>query len=57
MARKLNGLAQRYVAALRKHLKEGPRAIPLRGTAQDWDAGPWPWVWRRWISPGSTSRR
>ena len=34
MARKLNGLAQRYVAALRKHLKEGPRAIPLRGTAQ-----------------------
>jgi len=34
MARKLNGLAQRYVAALRKHLKEGSRAIPLRGTAQ-----------------------
>jgi signal transduction histidine kinase len=34
MARKLNGLAQRYVAALRKHLKEGPRAIPPRGTAQ-----------------------
>ena len=34
MARKLNGLAQRYVAALRKHLKEGPQAIPPRGTAQ-----------------------
>jgi signal transduction histidine kinase len=26
MARKLNGLAQRYVAALRKHLTQGPRA-------------------------------
>ena len=26
MGRKLNGLSQRYVAALRKHLKEGPRA-------------------------------
>ncbi|HKW28998.1 MAG TPA: sensor histidine kinase [Verrucomicrobiae bacterium] len=25
MARKLNGLSQRYVAALRKHLKQGPR--------------------------------
>jgi len=34
MARKLNGLAQRYVAALRKHLKEGPRAMPPCGTAQ-----------------------
>ncbi len=34
MARKLNGLAQRYVAALSKHLKEGPRANPPRGTAQ-----------------------
>ncbi|MGB7748731.1 MAG: histidine kinase, partial [Verrucomicrobiia bacterium] len=34
MARKLNGLAQRYVAALRKHLKEGPQANPPRGTAQ-----------------------
>ncbi len=34
MARKLNGLAQRYVAALRKHLKQGPRAMPPRGTAQ-----------------------
>ena len=34
MARKLNGLAQRYVAALRKHLKQGPRAIPPRGAAQ-----------------------
>ena len=28
MARKLNGLSQRYVAALRKHLKQGPRASP-----------------------------
>jgi signal transduction histidine kinase len=26
MARKLNGLSQRYVAALRKHLKQGPRS-------------------------------
>jgi signal transduction histidine kinase len=26
MGRKLNGLAQRYVAALRKHLKQGPQA-------------------------------
>ena len=26
MARKLNGLSRRYVAALRKHLKQGPRA-------------------------------
>jgi signal transduction histidine kinase len=26
MARKLNGLSQRYVVALRKHLKQGPRA-------------------------------
>ena len=34
MARKLNGLAQRYVAALRKHLNEGPRAISPRGMAQ-----------------------
>src|ERR1039458_4418089 len=34
MGRKLNGLSQRYVAALRKHLKEGPRAIPPGGTAQ-----------------------
>ena len=35
MARKLNGLSQRYVAALRKHLKQGPQAIPPGGTAQD----------------------
>jgi len=35
MGRKLNGLAQRYVAALRKHLKEGPRAVPPDGTAQE----------------------
>ena len=34
MARKLNGLAQRYVAALRKHLTQGPRADAPRGTAQ-----------------------
>jgi signal transduction histidine kinase len=34
MARKLNGLAQRYVAALRKHLRQGPPANPPRGTAQ-----------------------
>ena len=33
MARKLNGLAQRYVAALRKHLKQGPQAVPPCGTA------------------------
>ena len=26
MGRKLNGLSQRYVATLRKHLKQGPRA-------------------------------
>jgi signal transduction histidine kinase len=35
MGRKLNGLAQRYVAALRKHLKQGPQAVPRCGTAQD----------------------
>lgn len=34
MARKLNGLSQQYVAALRKHLKQGRRAIPPGGTAQ-----------------------
>jgi signal transduction histidine kinase len=34
MGRKLNGLSRRYVAALRKHLKQGPRAIPPCGTAQ-----------------------
>jgi signal transduction histidine kinase len=34
MARKLNGLAQRYVAALRKHLKQDSRAILPCGTAQ-----------------------
>ena len=34
MGLKLNGLAQRYVAALRKHLKQGPRAVPPCGTAQ-----------------------
>jgi signal transduction histidine kinase len=34
MARKLNGLSQRYVAALRQHLKQGSQAIPQRGTAQ-----------------------
>jgi signal transduction histidine kinase len=34
MGRKLDGLAQRYVAALRQHLKQGPRAIPPCGTAQ-----------------------
>jgi signal transduction histidine kinase len=35
MARKLNGLSQRYVGALRKHLNQGPRAIPPCGTAQE----------------------
>ena len=35
MARKLNGLSQRYVAALRKHLEQGPRAVPPAGTAQE----------------------
>ncbi len=30
MARKLNGLAQRYVAALRKHLKQGPQVKTLQ---------------------------
>ena len=34
MARKLNGLAQRYIAALRKHLKQGPQTITPSGTAQ-----------------------
>jgi signal transduction histidine kinase len=34
MGRKLNGLSRQYVAALRKHLKQGPRAIPPCGTAQ-----------------------
>jgi signal transduction histidine kinase len=35
MGRKLNGLAQRYVAALRKHLKQGPQSVPPCGTAQN----------------------
>jgi signal transduction histidine kinase len=34
MGRKLNGLAQRYVAALRQHLKQGPWAKPRCETAQ-----------------------
>jgi signal transduction histidine kinase len=34
MGRKQNGLSRRYVAALRKHLKPGPRAIPPGKTAQ-----------------------
>jgi signal transduction histidine kinase len=33
MKRKLTRLSQRYVAALRKHLRQGPRAIPPCGTA------------------------
>ena len=33
MKQKLTGLSQRYVAALRKHLRRGPRAIPPCGTA------------------------
>ncbi len=35
MKRKLTRLSQRYVAALRKHLRQGPRAIPPCGTAHD----------------------
>jgi signal transduction histidine kinase len=33
MKRKLTALSQRYVAALRKHLKPGPQATPPCGTA------------------------
>jgi len=33
MKRNLTALSQRYVAALRKHLQQGPRAIPPCGTA------------------------
>ena len=33
MGRKFNGLSQRYVAALRQHLKQGPQAVPPCGTA------------------------
>jgi hypothetical protein len=33
MKRKLIVLSRQYVAALRKHLKQGPRAIPPCGTA------------------------
>jgi signal transduction histidine kinase len=33
MKRKLTRLSRRYVAALRKHLRQGPRAIPPCGTA------------------------
>jgi len=33
MKRKLTALSQRYVAALRKHLRQGPQAIPPCGTA------------------------
>ena len=32
MKQKLNGFSQRYVTALRKHLKQDPRAIPPCGT-------------------------
>ncbi len=35
MKRKLTALSQRYVAALRKHLRQGPRAIAPCGTAHD----------------------
>jgi signal transduction histidine kinase len=35
MGRKLNGLSRQYVAALRKHLKQSPRALPLSRAAQD----------------------
>ena len=35
MGRKLNGLARRYVAALRKRLKQGSRAIPSPDSAQE----------------------
>ncbi|MGB7768551.1 MAG: histidine kinase [Verrucomicrobiia bacterium] len=34
MKRKLARLSQRYVAALQKHLRQGPRAIPPCGTAR-----------------------
>jgi signal transduction histidine kinase len=34
MKRKLSALSRRYVTALRKHLQQGPRAIPPRGTAR-----------------------
>ena len=33
MKQKLTSLSQRYVTALKKHLKQGPRAIPPCGTA------------------------
>jgi hypothetical protein len=33
MKRKLTALSQRYVTALRKYLKQGPRGIPPCGTA------------------------
>ena len=33
MKRKLTALSQRYVVALRKHLKQGPRAVPPCGAA------------------------
>jgi signal transduction histidine kinase len=33
MKRTLTGLSQQYVTALRKHLRENPRAIPACGTA------------------------
>jgi len=33
MKRKLSALSRRYVTALRKHLQQGPRAIPPRRTA------------------------
>ena len=34
MKRKLARLSQRYVAALQKHLRQGPRAVPPRGIAR-----------------------
>ena len=36
MKRKLIALSRRYVTVLRKHLQQGPRAIPPCGTAHEW---------------------
>ena len=43
MKQKLIGLSQRYVTALRKHLKRGAQARPC-SRRWDWDAKRLPWL-------------
>ena len=55
MKRKLTRLSQRYVTALRKHLRQGPRASSaVPDGAAFGTPGCGPRVWRRWTWPGFT---